>query len=198
VIRVARQEEPADFDAKVRRPGLASGSKLKPTWRNCLDELAEAYAYRCAYLAFVIPPGTGARSVEHFRPKSRYRELAYEWSNYRLVCALLNGRKADHEDVLDPCEVHDGWFRLRDMASLEVEPALGLPPDVTAAVVATIQRLRLNSPACVEARAFYWRPYLDKGLSLSLLEEWSPFVAREARRLGALLPEDLDPSRLEH
>ena len=52
--------------------------------------------------AYWIPPVTGGRSVEHFAPKKKHRDFAYEWDNHRLVCSVMNSRKRDFEDVLDP------------------------------------------------------------------------------------------------
>ncbi len=70
-------------------------------WR-CLNELYSLYNGICAYACVLIPPVTGGRSVEHFAPKMKHPDYAYEWKNYRLVCSLMNSRKRDFEDVLDP------------------------------------------------------------------------------------------------
>lgn len=116
MIHVALQPEPERFDALVRQPGsralAANVEHLPPYWRECLDDLRRSYRSICAYLCVIVPPGTGAGSVDHFAPKSKHRELAYEWSNYRFVGALMNVRKRDFEDVLDPMEIPDGWFIL--------------------------------------------------------------------------------------
>ncbi|WP_437767795.1 hypothetical protein WMF27_17135 [Sorangium sp. So ce281] len=123
VIHVHLQPEPARFDALVRQPGLraltANLEPLPPTWRECLDDLRDSYRSICAYLCVLVPRGTGARSVDHVAPKSKRRELAYEWSNYRFVCSLMNARKRDFDDVLDPMEIPDGWFVL-EMSFLQV------------------------------------------------------------------------------
>ncbi|XXT24850.1 hypothetical protein WME94_25285 [Sorangium sp. So ce429] len=131
----------------------------------------------------LVPRGTGARSVDHVAPKSKRRELAYEWSNYRFVCSLMNARKRDFEDVLDPMEIPDGWFVL-ELSFLQVLPAEGLHDEARERVLATIERLKLNDKECIAAREMYYTAYLDKGLTLELLHEWSPFVAREVVRQG--------------
>ncbi|XXY49280.1 hypothetical protein WME91_55650 [Sorangium sp. So ce269] len=131
----------------------------------------------------LVPRGTGARSVDHVAPKSKRRELAYEWSNYRFVCSLMNARKRDFEDVLDPMEIPDGWFVL-ELSFLQVLPAEGLHDEARARVHATIERLKLNDTECIAAREMYYAAYLEGGLKLEWLHEWSPFVAREVVRQG--------------
>jgi hypothetical protein len=49
-------------------------------------------------------------------------------------------------------------------------------------VQATIDRLGLNDEECIAARALYFQPYVEGTLSAELLQEWSPFVTREALR----------------
>jgi hypothetical protein len=185
VIHVDPQPEPASFDALVRQPGLralaTNVAELPPHWRACLPDLYERYRGICAYLCVLIPRGTGARSVDHVAPKSKRRDLAYEWINYRLVSSLMNARKRDFEDVLDPFEIPDGWFIL-ELSFLQVMPSPGLEPDTRARVQATIDRLRLNDAECIGARALYYQAYVEGDLSLAQLQEWSPFVAREVTR----------------
>ena len=51
--------------------------------------------------------------MEHFAPKKKHPDHAYIWENYRLVCTVMNSRKRDFENVLDPFEVEDGWFQIQ-------------------------------------------------------------------------------------
>jgi hypothetical protein len=184
VIHVEAQPEPDDFDELVRRPGRSAletrRPELPPYWRACLPELRRRYRDVCAYLCVFIPPGTGAPSTEHFAPKSKNRELAYEWSNYRLVCTLMNARKREFEDVLDPFEIPDGLFEL-DLSFLQVTPSPGLDQPARERVQATIDRLGLNDQECIDARAVYYNPFVEGQLTLELLDRWSPFVARAWR-----------------
>jgi hypothetical protein len=182
VIHVDPQPEPPAFDARVRQPGqrvLAEGRDvLPPLWQACLPDLYERYRGVCAYLCVYIPRATGARSVDHFVPKSRRRDLAYEWTNYRLACSLMNSRKRDFDDVLDPFEIRDGWFVL-ELSFLQVMPAPSLDGPTRAQVQATIDRLGLNDKECIAARAQHYQPYVEGQLTFELLSEWSPFVARQ-------------------
>jgi hypothetical protein len=183
VIHVDPQPEPPGFDAQVRQPGLRALAEAKedlpPHWRRCLPDLYERYRGICAYVCVVIPRATGAPSVDHLAPKSKRRDRAYEWDNYRLVSTLMNARKRDFEDVLDPFEVKDGWFVL-ELSFLQVMPSPSLDEATRARVQATIDRLGLNDKDCVGARALYYQPYAEGDLSAAYLREWSPFVAQHA------------------
>jgi hypothetical protein len=138
----------------------------------------------CAYLCVLIPPGTGGPSTDHVAPKSKRPDLAFEWSNYRLVSLLMNARKRDFEDVLDPFEIPDGWFIL-ELSILQVLPSPDLDEATRARVQATIDRLGLNEKECRDARALYYDRYLMAQLPFEVLQEWSPFVAREVLRARA-------------
>ena len=112
MILVREQSEPSNFAEKVRRRGqdfLAknprpSAKQLadQPYWRDAAKQLYDAYDGICAYTCHWIAFDTGSRTVEHFVPKVVAPDLAYEWSNFRLVCGRLNSRKGRHQDVLDP------------------------------------------------------------------------------------------------
>lgn len=121
--------------------------------------------------------------MEHFAPKSKARELAYEWSNYRLVCALMNSRKNNFEDVLDPFEIGDDWFEL-EFVFMQVRPAPRLDAQTAEAVQQTIDRLKLNDEECCAARAEWFQEWKDERLSLDYMRRKCPFVCREAVRQG--------------
>ncbi len=188
MIHVDLQPEPPHFDERVRQPGLRAIAERKdplpPLWRAILPDLYERYRGICAYLCVLIPRGTGAPSVDHAAPKSKRRDLAFEWTNYRLVSLLMNARKHAFEDVLDPVEIPDGWFVL-ELSFLQVLPSPDLDDATRARVEATIDRLGLNDQECIGARALYYQPFVEGHLSLDQLAEWSPFVAREVLRARA-------------
>ena len=220
MIPVTPAPEPAAFDKKVRQPGLRAiaelageqptpprivgqpyapvaasrdaipADKFPPYWREMLDDLMDSYHRICAYLCLYIPRGTGAPSVDHAVAKSKRWDRVYEWSNYRLACSLMNARKGAAADVLDPFEVKEDWFAL-ELVGFQVLPGDGLADEVTGAVANTIERLRLNDPACCEARAEYAEDYWNEGIRLDYLERHAPFVARELRRQHLLSPGEI-------
>ena len=200
MIRVVPAMEPAQFDERVRQPGLASIARLaakagsedsispsefKPYWRRALDDLLASYNRTCSYLSLYIPKAVGTPSVDHMVAKSRAWDQVYEWSNYRLACLLINARKGV-ADVLDPFEIDDGWFAL-ELVEFQVVPGRGLPANVRIRVAETIDTLRLSDSTCCGARAEYAQAYWGGEVTLSYLRQRAPFVARELERQGRLL-----------
>lgn len=199
MMRVLPQPEPASFDAKVRRRGTVwlerhqidpnlpppSGTHLHPYWKKALDDLYTRYGGCCAYLAVYFERVVGGATVDHFVAKSKHAGLAYEWSNYLLACSRMNSRKRDYDDVIDPFEVRDGWFRL-ELVSGRVYPDPALPRDVGKAVQDTILRLGLDDPANRELRARHFQEYSEGLYTFAFLKARSPFVWAEAQRQGVL------------
>ncbi len=194
MIRVEAQSEPVSFHAQVRKPGrqflkqhpapTAKQWKARAYWTRILRDLHDAYRGICAYSCHWIPYDTGHDTVEHFRPKSRFPKEAYEWSNYRLVCGTLNGRKGTHVDVIDPFSVQNGWFVL-DFPSLLVKPSHELSQADAGRVLRTIGRLRLNDEGtCLAARLRFVKDYCEHRINFAYLEDDAPFIAREIRRQG--------------
>ena len=202
MIRVVLAPEPEDFDEKVRQPGLRAlarlagrdyggdreavpGSEFPDHWRKSHDDLLESYHRICAYLCLYIPRGTGARSVDHMIAKSTAWDQAYEWSNYRLACSLMNSRKGAVVTVLDPFHVEDGWFVL-ELVEFQVLPGDGLDDAIVGDVQGTIDRLRLNDGECRRAREEFAEAYWSEDISFDYLGRHAPFIARELRRQNAL------------
>lgn len=187
MIKVTPKPEPEDFDRKVRQRGLAKINEgveeLPDYWRDFLPQLLEAYGRICSYACIYIMPVTGSKSVDHLAPKSKNRNLAYEWSNYRLACSLMNSRKSDFEDVLDPFEIEDDWFEL-DPIFWQVHPMTTLSPATRQAVEATIVRLKLNDDDCLRVRGEHYDDYITGAITFNHLKKMNPFVAREVERQG--------------
>ncbi len=217
MIRVAPAPEPARFDLDVRQKGLSAlsemvgegatvkrpGPKRKarytsreaipsdempPYWTEVLDDLLRLYGRLCSYTALYIHEETGDPSVDHFVPKSRSWDRAYEWSNYRLACGLVNGRKGAFERILDPFEIGD-WFEL-ELVGYQVRPRVALDERTAKRVQDTIDDLSLNGSGCRQARERYATLYSAHDLSFALLTSWAPFVALELRRQDRLHASD--------
>ncbi len=193
MIPVEPQPEPADFDAKVRRKGLKHlrdrglllGQPLPPKtiitayWRDCLDQMHADYSGVCAYLAVFFERVMGAGSVDHFIAKSALAGRAYDWDNYRLACSTMNSRKWNYDDVLDPFEIEEGWFRLEPVSG-RIYPNPAAPDED--AVQTTIERLGLDDGMCREMRARHFLEYINGDVSAAFLRRRSPFVWFEANR----------------
>ena len=188
MIPVAPKPEPVGFDRQVRQkgkqfldthgvPGKSSG--FRNYWKDIIDDLHRLYdgicAYTCIYLA---PPGT----VDHFLPKSKYPYLAYEWTNYRLTSAIINNRKGESEDVLDPFLVQPGWFTL-DFPSCLIKMNDLIPPEYARRAACTIDILKLNDDdRLVQDRCDIIMEYVERNVTLTFLEKRYPFIATEIRR----------------
>lgn len=215
MIPIAAAPEPADFDRRVRQPGLRAitelcgkapatkrtagkpfqkiarreadipADKLPPYWVESLDELMTRYHEICAYSCFRIHRVTGARSADHFAAKSRHWRRAYEWSNYRLCCSRLNARKRDVSSVLDPFKIEAGWFQL-ELVGFQVHPDRRRPKTLQAKIQRTIDHLGLNDFDFRRDRTEDAELYWSKDISVGVLKQESPFVAEELRRQGRL------------
>ena len=238
MIPITPAPEPADFDEKVRMPGLRSvaekvgkapmpprtsgkrfrqvrhkvmgsdgkpmrdengnvrtaavtreedllGSDYHPYWRKALPELKLAYDNICAFACIRIHRVTGAASVDHMLPKSSHWREAYEWLNFRLCCALINGRKGDVEGIADPFEIEAGWFQL-NFISYEVTVSTALRDELRDKLAFTIEALRLNDPVLCETRAEHHGYYLNEDVTFAQVKREAPFLAYELERQGRL------------
>lgn len=199
MIPVNKAPEPADFDLKVRKPGLAylqeyginvsaappKTSELPAYWTKVSGELWESYNRVCAYLCLYFEIASGASTTDHFVAKSENAGLAYEWENYRLACFGANRKKNRFDDVLDPFEIKQDTFFL-NLATGEIKPNPGLNQTMQNKCNATIERLGLKAPDNNRWRAENFQEYLQGIVSESYLQRKSPFVWYEAHRQGLL------------
>lgn len=190
MIPVKEQPEPDAFSQKVRKPGAAFLQKTvhpikdwknKEYWRYALRDLYQAYAGICAYSSHWIQYDAGAVTVDHFIPKSVAPRLAYDWRNYRLASRMMNIRKGNYRDVLDPFKLKPNWFIL-EFPSLLIKPNPSLSLSQKEKVIATIRRLKLNhNETCVQARQ-HWLQSFCKGCPFEFLKQHAPFIALELQR----------------
>ncbi|WP_420635765.1 HNH endonuclease [Candidatus Palauibacter sp.] len=166
------------------------GRHLRSHWRRARNDLLRTYDQTCAFSGLRVstpcPPTDDHRlTIDHMVPKSKNWRLVYEWSNLRLACKILNHRKGDSEDVLDPFEVDangEAWFHMEPV-EFRLFPNPNLNPCLQARIKATISRLDLNGPAWLSAREVHFTRFKTHG-RLRQVERAFPYVAREIRRLG--------------
>lgn len=191
MIKIDLQPEPVGFDIKVRRRGNAyllgvphptrEQWKSHSYWTEFKWELHDLYGGICAYSCHWIAYDTGWNTCEHFEPKHRNPRLAYEWSNYRLVCGTLNGRKGERV-VLDPFTLPENFFVI-DFPSLLVKPNDNLNDDEYSTGLDTCKILGLNDEdTCMRNRATYISLFCDGSISFAFLERQAPFLGSELRR----------------
>lgn len=189
MIPVVPQPEPDVFDEKVRKPGNdflrvrpADKTDFQPFWHNIEKELWEAYDGICSYFSIYFELADGASSVDHFIPKSQVKELAYEWSNYRLACLGAN-RKKHLKQVLDPFEVEKDSFFI-NFVDGEISVSDEKSESYQELCEKTIVALNLNSSALKSMRIKHFSNYINKEVSLQYLKTHSPFVYNEIIRQG--------------
>lgn len=191
MIPVQPQPEPENFDEHVRIPGnqflaeiptpTTNQWKGKEYWRRVLPSMRRAYKSICAYSAHWIPHSTGNHSVDHFVPRLREPNLAYEWSNFRYVAARFNSRKGTRS-ILDPFILSSNWFII-DFTSFYVKPNPELLPAQRHAVSKTIEYLRLNDDDDLVAERGAWVQDYRKGeIPFTHLKKKAPFIAYELER----------------
>jgi hypothetical protein len=192
VIPVVPQPEPEEFDELVRKRGgkfLSKFTNSKPTskqwsrndyWNGVRTRFYAAYKGICAYSAHWIPL-TANPNIDHYIPKSVNKNLAYEWSNYRLACALVNTLKGDHQDVADPFTLNNNSFLL-DFPTLIVSVNPTLAGEEICELERTIQRLKLNSDNFVNDRSRWLEPYCLGEVDFPFLQRNAPFIAYELER----------------
>ena len=187
MIPVSPQPEPLDFDKKVRKPGNeflkihpANTTDIPPYWHNIEKELWTAYNGICSYFSIYFEIVDGASSVDHFIPKSKAKELAYEWSNYRLACLGAN-RQKNLKQVLDPFNVEKDSFFIN---FVDGEIYVSAEKDATYRDLCekTITNLNLNCAALKSMRMKHFSNYINKEVSLQYLKTHSPLVYNEIIR----------------
>lgn len=198
MIPVTKQPEPESFDIAVRQPGNAAirehkGNRTRKAfwdnyayWSECLDDLHALYNETCAYLGVRIARqamlGIQGASVEHFVPVSIDHTLAYEWSNYRLVCGMTNSERGNTVPFLDPFELPLDTFRLLLNSGKVVTSAKTQKLDSKA--VANALKV-INNKTFATYRASLFARYKEQP---DALREESPFIYQEAVRQGQLKP----------
>ena len=195
MIPVEMQPEPSGFPERVRSPGKRFLSQIaKPTpeqwrgkdyWRRVLPDMRKAYKGVCSYSASWIPHSTGNHSIDHFIPKSRQPELAYEWDNYRYSSLRFNARKGTHS-VVDPFKLLPNSFVL-DFRSFFIKPNPKLSPKEQKTLQETIKCLKLNDDEdLVVERQACCSYYFKNEISFNHLQQRYPFIAFELERQNML------------
>ena len=79
-------------------------------WRDFRDELSDRFFGKCGYCETRCQANypTKAPTTDHFRPLSKFPQLAYEWSNWVFACVRCNEKKANlwpESEFVDPCAI---------------------------------------------------------------------------------------------
>lgn len=194
--------EPANFEVKVRQPGMLflSTHAVRPIkqefwrgkdyWREVLDDMSTLYDSICSYCSTWIKHSTGVHSIDHFLSKNKHPDLAYEWSNYRYSSMRFNSRKSSNI-IADPFKVGINWFII-DFSTqiIKPNPDKQVLTDAQRKLVSdTIETLKLNDDKkLMDERVFYYDQYIKRQITFSYLKRVAPFIAYEIDRQGLIIP----------
>jgi hypothetical protein len=192
MIPIVKQKEPKDFNEKVRVPGQKFLKTVpSPTskqlqrhnyWTYIKNDLCDLYANICAYTGEWII--SDSASVDHFIPKVKEPQLAYEWDNYRLTTGAMNNNKSDQTDIIDPFDVQAGWFVLV-LPGCYIKPSATLGESDSKKVDRTINILKLNSSERANKRYCIIKEYIDNNIPFEFLKVKYPYIAYELERQDA-------------
>ena len=162
---VDRGPEPNGVQEHARRftPGwvehFRDGGGGRPDdsrWRDFRDLLGRRSGNLCWYCERRCLRGADeggrAPTVDHFRPLSRFPELAYQWSNWVFSCRRCNGDNKGNRwpvsgyvdpGAIDEQERPDRHFDY-DAGTGEIIPRAGLTPEARERALQTIDDLGLN------------------------------------------------------
>ena len=93
---------------------------------SVVSELWKMQAGKCCYCGQKIPEEGHAKTVEHFAPKSVFKDQRNDWHNLLLACSQCNGKKADQfpwMPTINPDEVKLNCIKRHSKKGKEV-PAL--------------------------------------------------------------------------
>ena len=123
-------------------------------WRDFCEDLGQRFHLQCGYCESIC-----RGQVDHFRPKSTFPELVYEWSNWVFACSACNQAKGDKwpaEGYVDPCAASESCrpenyftFNTRNGA---ITPLSGLDTDRFEKAQQMIANLKLNDKHHMERR----------------------------------------------
>ena len=132
--------------------GEREGHALLAIVREALARMTDGH---CSYCDGHPINDTGQETVDHFRPKSKFRELAYTWANLFLACSACNHAKGERWDELllrpEPDFQFERYFEC-DFATGELRPAPTASPEEQARAACTIRILRLNRAGTCKSR----------------------------------------------
>lgn len=185
MIRVSPTEPPPDFHEKVEKRGKEwlsthnEKQKLPRLWDRYRQPLYIQYRGICAYTGLRIHEL--GMSLDHFLPTSKFRDLAFTWSNYRLTSSSINSRKGDRTGILDPFEIPDRAFLLRlDTGHVSINEAAFSGNEQIEKARKLLEILPMNIIKNTYMQLI--DDFMHKHISEKKLSEDAPFLYEELRR----------------
>ena len=163
-------------------------------WRELRDILGARSADNCWYCERrclrEADGGGKAPTVDHFRPLSRFPELAYRWCNWIFSCYRCNGENKGgrwpDSGYVDPSATNEEERPERyfdyDVVTGEIIPMPGLPTEARERAQRTIDDLGLNKLDVRFYRLDWTRRFIEDWQALAV--EDRPAFADFATRAG--------------
>ena len=164
----------------------SNGVGSRPTdsrWGDFHHHLRQVFEGICGYCEEICEG-----EVDHFRPKSRFPALVYEWPNWVFACHDCNQAKWNkwpEEGYVDPCTESESlrpeaYFTF-DTKTGEVIPLSDLSPERFEKAATMIHDLKLNGRHHLETRSAMLKQ-LELTFPIDSREE-TPFIRRLRRIL---------------
>lgn len=170
MIQMKRNPEPHLLGKNKKKWTKHYVNSRKFSWHNNQEELLELLKKQslshCAFCERAMSPaGDADEEIEHFRPKSTFLELAYEWTNLFPICPGCNKKKGDRFDelLLKPDSENfrfDDWFMFDPLTGkIEVKYSKCKAPE---RAEKTIELYGLNRQKLVNRRLNFFQHLLSK------------------------------------
>ncbi len=131
---------------------------------NILEELKVQTLNHCAFCDRAMAPiGDADEEIEHFKPKSKFPKLAYEWTNLYPICPKCNKIKGNRFDelLLRPDENNydfDKWFWYNPLTG---ELDVKFENKENKRAEETVKLYGLNRKKLVERRKYQYNKIVD-------------------------------------
>jgi uncharacterized protein (TIGR02646 family) len=167
--KIREQLTPGWIEHYDRRNGKKPGDSR---WREFQPQLSRVFLHIWGYCEEFCKG-----DVDHFRPKSKFPQKVYRWSNWVLACPVCNNRKGEHwplGGLVDPCnssgsgncEIHFEF----DTKTCEVIPSARLTQTQQDRAQQTIECFGLNSYHHLKTRT-QWLYAVQKAVASSEEQE---------------------------
>lgn len=102
LLRPPKPQKLADNETALTAEFKADDKK--PVWNKSYirDALLAMSSEKCCYCECKVGRGEREMHVEHFKPKSIYKDLVVDWNNLFPSCPHCNKEKAAHDTVKEP------------------------------------------------------------------------------------------------
>lgn len=142
-------------------------------YRDTRDALLVNTQYHCAFCDGFVG-NEGRQTLEHFRPKSQYPDLAFCWDNLFPCCDVCQSAKGEkYIDLLlkpDALDYHFDDYFICNFADGALSPAPEISAQARLRAENTLELYQLNSPSRKVARRRELQKFLAVGDAMHIDE----------------------------